>query len=273
MNRLYLIIFILISIHLSAQDSGIQLLGKITSDSLAIENVHIINKSSKTGTISDSNGEFAIKVQLNDTLIFSDIQYYLLEIKITKQVINDKKIEISLMQRINTLSEVVLKTHDLMGNLTLDSRNFKDTLQKSNPLALEYNGNYKALSNIVAKKLDPEYLPDVTDPLAPIGGDLIGLTLFLFKPLIKEVSKIGKSKRAQKMKERTYQKQAVESPDKIRAEIGDSFFIHTLHISVEKIDEFIDYCKPKGIINLFLANKKMEMIDVFFTESKTFKNN
>lgn len=271
MNRLYLIIFILTSINLSAQDSGIQLLGKITFDSLAIENVHIINKSSKTGTISDQNGEFAIKVQLNDTLLFSDIQYYLLEIKITKQIINDKKIETSLMQRINTLSEVVLKTHDLIGNLSIDSKNFKGTLEKGNPLALKYDGNNKALSNIVANKLDPEYLPDITDPMAPLGGDLIGLTLFLFKPLIKEVSKIGKSKRAQKKKERTYQKQTVESPDKIRAELGDSFFIHTLHISVEKIDEFIDYCKPKGIIDLFLANKKMEIIDVFLKESKSFK--
>ena len=271
MNRLYLIIFILISIHLSAQDSGIQLLGEITSDSLAIENVHIINKSSKTGTISDQNGEFAIKVQLNDTLLFSDIQYYLLEIIITKQIIDKKYMDISLLQRINTLDEVVLKTHDLMGNLSIDSKNFKETLEKENPLALKYDGNYKALSNIVAKKLDPEYLPDVTDPMAPIGGDLIGLTLFLFKPLIKEVSKIGKTKRDQKKKERTYQKQAIKSPDKIRDELGDSFFIHTLHISVEKIDEFIDYCKPKGIINLFLANKKMEMIDIFLEESKSFK--
>lgn len=271
MNQLYLIIFILTSIHLSAQDSGIQLLGEITSNSLAIENVHIINKSSKTGTISDQNGEFAIKVQLNDTLLFSDIQYYLLEIKITKQIINDKKIEISLLQRINTLSEIVLKTHDLIGNLSIDSKQYKDTLQKANPLALYYNKNHKALSNIVAKKLDPEYLPDVTDPMAPIGGDLIGLTMFLFKPLIKEVSKIGKTKRDQKKKERTYQKQAIESPDKIRAELRDSFFIHTLHISVEKIDEFIDYCKPKEIIDLFLANKKMEMIDVFLKESKSFK--
>jgi len=273
MNWLYLIFVILISLNLSAQDNGIQLFGKITNDSLAIENVHIINKSTKEGTISDKNGTFSITVKLNDTLLFSDIQYYLQEIEITKQIINDRKLEVSFLQRINTLNEVVLKAHDLSGNLILDSKNFKDTLLKANPIALKYDGNYKALSNIVANKLNSNRLPDVTDPMAPIGGDLLGLALFLFDPVIKEISKIGKTKRDLKKKEKIYQKKALESPDKIRDDLGDAFFIDTLHISVEKIDEFIDYCKPKGIIKLFLTNKKLEMINVFIKESKTFNNN
>jgi hypothetical protein len=109
--------------------------------------------------------------------------------------------------------------------------------------------------------------------MAPIGGDIIGLALFLFDPLIKEVSKIGKTKRELKRKGKKYQKQAIQSPNKIRDELGDPFFINSLHISVEKIDEFIDYCKPKGIIDLFLTNKNLEMIDIFIKESKTFNNN
>ena len=273
MNQLNLTLLLFFTLNLSAQDRNVILLGKVTSDSLAIENVHIINKTSKKGVISNTNGEFEIVVQLKDTLLFSDIQFYLVEIIITEQIIDEKHIDVPLLQRINTLNEIVIKAHDLSGNLAIDSKHFKDSLQKANTLALNYKGNYKASSNIVAKKLDPNYLPDVTDPMAPIGGDLIGLTLFLFKPLIKEVSKIGKNKRDLKKKERDYQKQVVKAPEKIRTEFGDAFFTQNLNISTKQIDAFILHCDSKGIIDLFLRDKKMEMIDIFLKESKTFKTN
>ena len=83
MNRHYLILLVFLSLKLSAQDDRIILNGIIFSDSLAIDNVHIINKSSIEGTISDQNGAFTIPVQLNDTLMFSGLQYYLSEVIIS----------------------------------------------------------------------------------------------------------------------------------------------------------------------------------------------
>ena len=273
MNQLNLIIILFFTIHLSAQSEQVTIYGKITNNSIAIENIHIINTNSKKGTVTNEKGEFQILAKLNDTLVLSGIQFYSKKLQITKKIINKKLIQIDLLQKINTLAEVEIKAHNLYGNLTIDSKNIKDTIQKANPLALSYSENYKALSNIVAKKLDPDYLPDVTDPMAPIGGDLIGLTSFLFKPLIKEISKIGKTKRNIKNKERIYQKNFKTAPEEIRTEFGDDFFIKTLNIPPEQIDAFIIYCESKKIIDLFLKGKKMEIIDVFITESKTFKNN
>ncbi len=273
MNQLYLPLLLLIPLNLSAQDRSITLLGKVTSDSLAIENVHIINKSSKEGAISDHNGEFKITVKLNDTLVFSAIQFYMLEVKVIKQIVDEKYLRVELLQKINTLNEVVLKTHDLSGNLILDASNMKDTVQKANPVALNFDGIYIAPSSIVAKKLNSNYLPDVTDPMAPIGGDILGLALFVFEPLIKEVSKIGKTKRDIKKKEREYQKEAITSPDKIRTELGDTFFINDLNISTDQIDAFILHCSSKGLIDLFLKNKKLEMINILIKESQIYKNN
>ncbi len=273
MNQLNLTILLIVSSGLFAQNRTITIYGTVISDSKAIENVHIINKSTKEGTISDQNGKFKIDVKLHDTLLFSDIQFYHLEINITKTIIDQKNLEVILFQRINTLNEIVLKTHDLFGNLTLDSRKLNDSLQKANPLALHYNDIYRTPSSIVTKKLNSNYLPDVTDPMAPIGGDLLGLALFVFKPLIKEVSKIGKTKRELKKKERNYQKQAIASPDIIRAQLGDVFFTKELNIATNQIDAFILHCKSKGIIDLFLKNKKLEMINIMIEESKTFKSN
>ena len=270
MNQCYLILFLCCSSSLFAQDRTVTLYGRVRSDSTSIENVHIINKSSNEGTVSDQNGAFKIIVKLGDTLLFSDIQFYFLETSITEAIFIKKYVDVELLQKITTLNEVVLKTHNLFGNLTLDSGNFKDTLQEINPLALKYDGNYKALSNIVANKLNTSKMPDVTDPMAPIGGDILGLALFLFDPLIKEVSKIGKTKRELKKKEINYKKQAKASPDIIRDQMGEDFFINDLHISVNQIDSFILHCKSKGIIDLFLKNKKLEMINMMIKESKTF---
>ena len=273
MNQLNLIIILFFTIYLSAQSDQIIIHGKITNDSVALENIHIINTNSKKGAITNNKGVFQIPVKLNDTLIFSGIQFYSKKLQITKQIIKNKFIQIDLFQKINTLAEVEIKAHDLYGNLTIDSKNFIDTIHKANPFALNYRKDYKAISNSVAKKLDPDYLPDVTDPMVPIGGDLIGLTLFLLKPLIKEVSKIGKTKREINNKERIYQIKAKTAPEDIRIEFGDDFFIKTLNIPLKQIDAFIIYCEPKDIIHLFLKGKKLEMFNVFLMESKSYKYN
>jgi len=273
MNQLNLIIILFFTLHLSAQSEQVIIRGVITNDSVFLENIHVFNTNSKKGAITNIKGVFQITAQLNDTLIFSGIQFYSKKLQITKQIIESKFIHIDLLQKINTLAEIELKAHNLYGDLSIDSKNFTDAIHKANPMALNYSENYNAPSNIVAKKLDPDYLPDITDPMAPIGGDLIGLTLFIFKPLIKEVSKIGKTKREIKNKERIYQKKAKTAPEEIRTEFGDDFFIKTLNIPLEQIDTFIIYCESKNIIRLFLKDKKMEMIDIFLMESKSFKYN
>ena len=87
---------------------------------------------------------------------------------------------------------------------------------------------------------------------------------------MKEVSKIGAHKRKRKRAKKAYQKEALKVPDKIRNDLGDAFFEEQLKIPKAQIDAFILYCKPKDIVDLFMANKKIEMIEVLMAESKTF---
>ena len=267
MNRLYLIPFFLFVIKTLAQDNRLPIQGIITSDSLVIGNIHIVNKTSQKGAISNNFGKFTIPVKENDTLIFSGIQFYSKELQITKQQIKSKFIIIDLFQKINTLNEIEIRAHDLTGNLIVDNKNAKDTIKKISPSAIFFeNINFEIPSMLVAEMLDLDKLPNPTDPMIPIGGDLIGL----LSPLIKAIGEIGKTKRDIKTEEIIYRIKATEAPDKIRKEFGDQFFINDLNISVEKIDAFIIYCKPKGVIKLYLENKKIEMIDLFFKESKLF---
>jgi len=87
MTKKIIYVFIIIfSIKLCAQDKRINILGKVKNDSLLVENVHIINKNSHKGTVSNQFGEFQIPVKVNDTLIFSAIQFGYKELVISVQV-------------------------------------------------------------------------------------------------------------------------------------------------------------------------------------------
>ncbi|MBP1839341.1 carboxypeptidase-like regulatory domain-containing protein [Formosa algae] len=87
-----------------------------------LENIHVINKSSKTFTITNQNGGFEIPVKLHDTLAFSSIQYSVLEVVVDATVIFTKQITVNLKAQINTLDEVVVGKV-LTGNLMLDVGN------------------------------------------------------------------------------------------------------------------------------------------------------
>ncbi|MFB9055105.1 carboxypeptidase-like regulatory domain-containing protein [Formosa undariae] len=94
------------------------IIGKIAGKD-DIENIHVINKSSKRFTISNVNGEFSIEAKLNDTLIFSSIQYSTKEVVIDAAILIRNTLYVSLSEDINTLEEVVVGKV-LTGNLMLD---------------------------------------------------------------------------------------------------------------------------------------------------------
>ncbi len=96
----------------------IDLQGKVTSVD-DIENIHIINKTSRKFTITNKKGEFVIPAKLNDTLIVSSIQNKLETILITMDHVLSKKIAISLEEHINELDEVIVGKY-LSGDLLKD---------------------------------------------------------------------------------------------------------------------------------------------------------
>ena len=141
MKKLFLFAF-LFTLKVFAQERTVILSGKITSDSLTVENVHIINRTSQRGTLSNALGAFKIYVKEKDTLIFSDIQYVYKIIIINKNHINSKKITIKLLQKNNKLPEIVIenmaKSLDLpnAGKKKLNKleRNLNAYSQKSVPM-------------------------------------------------------------------------------------------------------------------------------------------
>ena len=249
-RNLLFFILVLISLLSYSQSERINIWGNVANDTIAAEGVHIINKNSEKGAITKANGDFKILVQENDTLLISGVQFYFKEILITRKILTDKFVTIELLQKINELQEVEVKAHDLTGNLLFDATAIKDTISKVAPAALDFTmiDFSKPVINDI-DEIDRRKPPDISH-----------LTNPHFQPGIGASISIGSIKK----------KSYLTITDKIRNNLGDELFLKTLELPVEQIEPFINYCLPKGIANLYLQNRKLEMINLFIRARKNY---
>ena len=118
-NRILLVFFLFFVSIISAQRHTIK--GKITN-SIDIEGIHIINKTSRFNTVSDDFGAFEIKASINDTIMFSSIHFKIEEIIVTEKIYTEEYLEIGLEEMINQLDEVFIG-NSLTGNMANDLKN------------------------------------------------------------------------------------------------------------------------------------------------------
>ena len=248
MNQLNLIIILFITIHLSSQSDQIIIHGKITNDSIVLENVHVVNKTKNKGTISNNLGEFKIRVKVNDVIQFSNIQYFTKQIQIKQQHIEDKIFTISLVQKTNELQEVVLE--NMAKGLGLPNANNKPLNQ------IERKLNYYS----------QESLPIVI--IATLLGQQGGID-----DIYNIIS--GNRKKHRKLNQLIIQDKIDKENKMILQEIRnhykDIFFIEDIRIQIESIDAFLNFCLPKNIIFLFEKKRYLDLVDIFIVESDNFK--
>lgn len=88
------------------------------------EGIHVFNKTYQKYTITDKKGGFEIPVRINDTVVFSAIQYKLKHLIITSELIKEQLLFVLLEMNVNELDEVFIKPK-LSGNLLSDSQKIK----------------------------------------------------------------------------------------------------------------------------------------------------
>lgn len=88
------------------------------------EGIHVFNKTYHKYTITDGNGQFEIEVKLNDTVVFSAVQYQLKQVIITEELLDKAYSYILLEEQINELDAVYIKPK-LSGDLLADTQRIK----------------------------------------------------------------------------------------------------------------------------------------------------
>ncbi|MET0945401.1 MAG: hypothetical protein ABWY22_08325 [Flavobacterium sp.] len=82
--------------------------GKVVSQSNVLKGVEVINKTAKTSTTTNALGEFAILLNVKDSLIFFSKNYFFSRLKITSQNIEVNNLVVNMVLKPEELDEVVI---------------------------------------------------------------------------------------------------------------------------------------------------------------------
>ncbi len=242
MKQNYLVIFIFIGFLAQAQENRVLIFGEIKNDSVPIENVHIINKNSQKGGITNRLGQFKISVTDKDTLLISDIQFQNKIIVVNHDHLLTKFIEINLLELTNELDEVIVEQFDNMSEELGLPNAGKKPLNK-----LERNLNH------YSQKSTP----------------IVILEALLFKPGgIDDIYNIVSGNRKKDRKLNQLIQDDALNADKLeyvkvmRANFQDDFFIKSVKIEKKHIDSYIYYCLAQDIGSLYDKGRLIEVIDI-----------
>ena len=243
-----LFLFVFFAMNCFSQKKFALISGKIISSNNSVNNVNIVNLNTKLGTVSNDEGEFEMMVSLNDTLLFSSIEYEIKKIKITGNYLKYKRILVELMPSINELDEVFIE--GLSGNLNYDINKVPNDTIKKHTFILKPGDLKKQLPADTHGFLKA---PNV-NPFS-MGGGGVGLPDKRYEAEQRLKREIARKK---------------QFPLKIKKELGLDFFTKVLHISEEKIDNFLACCEYRGIIAEYYKNNLLEVIQILREESKSY---
>lgn len=96
--------------------------GQLLGSSLDLSNIHVVNQSRGTATITDAQGAFEIAAAAGDQLYISAVQILTRKIIVSQAMLDRSRIDIPVEPFVNQLDEVVVSPYALSGRLTNDSR-------------------------------------------------------------------------------------------------------------------------------------------------------
>lgn len=233
--------------------------GQIVNANTDLADVHVLNTTSHTATITDAQGYFTIAVKLNDTLVFSGVQYVKKEIVISKDMYNSNLVQVPLEEFTNELNEVTVMPYNLSGDLASDmGRLEKEPLYTASTIGLP-NANVKLLTK--NERLLRE---------ASMGPVSIGLLFSVpFNPIVNAIT--GRTKRLKKI---VAAEQAYRQTDRVQNMYVDSLFVNQLGIPKEKIDDFMYFCEVDESFNaLAKSNDELKLWEFLQKKSKVYREN
>tara|TARA_B100001093_G_scaffold505218_1_gene562237 strand:- start:1308 stop:2048 length:741 start_codon:yes stop_codon:yes gene_type:complete len=214
--------------------------GKVLYKNVSVPSANVINNTSQSATTTDSDGEFEIEVKLNDKLIFSSLQYQIIEINVTKEILQKNRIVVDVNDKITELDEVVVTPENTEKFLDLKEEEFKRydyTFDKST-----------RVSNVINEQ----------------GKLQDGINFINLFKLIRENLKQNK--------EEENVVSSYKPSNLIREVYDDIFFISNLKIPKEKIEEFLIFCDDNFPSRILLKkDNEFELIDFLVKQSEKYQ--
>jgi hypothetical protein len=230
---------------LSSQVNSTILIGKVLLKEEVILNVHIINKKTNLGSITNDKGVFEIPVKIGDSLYFSHLNLKDEIILITKEVFSSSNFNVQLKEKTYTLKAFTLQKPRSIFYIDKEIMPNNGVLVNTKTLNLPY-ANTQAKKDNAVFKIRAGGVVNLGNLISRINGDY------------------KQKKRVKKLKNEDFQLQ------KIRAHFTDDFFTTDLKIREEYINQFLNYCIHKNIITTFTRDNPMQLTQLLIEESRLF---
>ncbi len=119
------ILFLFLSLQFAYNQDRELIQGKVIYRNINVVAANVINNTSQNTTITDDLGEFQIYAREGDEIIFSSVQYIIRTVRITDEIIKNKRLTIQINERIRELDEVVITPDNTEKFLDLKEEEFK----------------------------------------------------------------------------------------------------------------------------------------------------
>ncbi|RKR06956.1 carboxypeptidase-like protein [Maribacter vaceletii] len=234
-----LILAFFISIVSYAQEDRSLLRGKVLYRDISVPNENVINSTSEMATITNTNGEFAIKVKEGDELVFTAVNYQLKVVRITTEILKNNRLVVEVNEKVTELEEVVVTPEDQERFLAMKNEKFKE---------IEYETDRTTEVENVAISQSERGLKD--------GLNFVNIFRAMFKS-----SSENKEEEGPKLKVSQVLRQVYD----------DQFFVSDLQIPQDKINAFLFYCDARmPAKSLLKKENEFQLIDALVNHSKTF---
>lgn len=221
--------------------------GKVEGDAIQGYAINIVNYTRQKGTTNDELGFFEIPVKVNDTVVFSSVQYNEYVWVVKKEDLDKELVVIPLISAVTMLNEVNIRDTELTGFLGKDSKEIEVNPYVSNrTLGLPF--------------LDLEPLPKVDRVLFTAKSGILDYPINLLN---------GTIKRLKKHKNIHEKRSLVSKGEKIMDPV---FFTETLGIPQELVTDFVYYCEEDAKFKqLIRIGDLLVLMDFYQKKAKQYK--
>ena len=235
-----LVLIFFAGLTMFSQDDGRRLLrGQVLYRNVSVANENVINVTAETGTITNDRGQFAIAVKEGDELAFTAVNYELMVVKISNEILQKNRLVVEVNEKVTELDEIIVTADDPERFIQVKNEEFKE---------FEY---------------EQDRSTEVENIAMPRTGNLLrdGLNLQnIFKVLLKG------------NKDKTEAGPKLKVSEVLRHVYDDAFFVVDLKLPQDKIDAFLLYCDDQSPEQILLKkDHEFQLIDFLVTQSKNFR--
>lgn len=224
-----------------AQNDSRELLrGMVLYRGKSVPNENVINTTTVEGTITNLNGEYVILAKAGDELVFSALNYQIVRVIITEEILQKNGLIIEVSEKVTQLDEVVISPEEQEEFLRLENEKFKE---------YEYEiDRTTEVNNVTSSETEKGLIKD--------GLNFVNI----FKALTKSAKK-----------EKPEEKADLQVSEVLRQVYDDDFFVNDLKLPQDKIDAFLYYCDAQmPAQSLMKKANEFHLIDLLVSHSKTF---